>query len=110
MTEIKNLSYVDKVSKDSDSYNKLPAEIEKYNLSYSLYPNFNYHIGFSMKGCRFSCKFCVVPDKEGKPYKNSSIDNLLINPNGRNRLMLLDNDFFGKQVGEVTENHNADDD
>lgn len=78
-----------------DFFNRLPPEIEAENISYSLYPNCNYHIGFSMKGCRFACKFCCVPKKEGRPKVNSNIDNLLINPNGGNRLMLLDNDFFG---------------
>lgn len=78
-----------------DFFNRLPPEIETENASYSLYPNCNYHMGFSMKGCRFNCKFCCVPKKEGRPKVNSTIDDLLINPNGGNRLMLLDNDFFG---------------
>lgn len=78
-----------------DFYNKLPKEIEDSNISYSLYPKCNYHLGFSMKGCRFNCDFCCVPKKEGRPYNYNSIDELLINPNGGNRLMLLDNDFFG---------------
>jgi hypothetical protein len=78
-----------------DFYNKLPSEIENANPSYSLYPNCNYHIGFSMKGCRFNCKFCCVPKKEGRPYNYNSIDEILTNPNGGKRLMLLDNDFFG---------------
>src|SRR6476620_2708704 len=77
-----------------DFYNRLPAEIENENISYSLYPECDYHIGFSMKGCRFACKFCCVPKKEGRPKVNSSIDELLINPKGGNRLMLMDNDFF----------------
>lgn len=50
-----------------------------------------------MKGCRFNCPFCCVPKKEGRPKVNSTIDGLLLNPNGGNRLMLLDNDFFGGQ-------------
>lgn len=78
-----------------DFSNVLPPEIDKCIPSYSLYPDCNYHIGFSMKGCRFRCKFCCVPTKEGRPRVNSTIDNLLINPNGEDRLMLLDNDFFG---------------
>lgn len=78
-----------------DFYNRLPPEIEAENISYSLYPDCNYHIGFSMKGCRFACKFCCVPKKEGRPKINSTIDGLITNPNGGNRLMLLDNDFFG---------------
>ena len=78
-----------------DFKNRLPDEIEKCKPSFSLYPECNYHLGFSMKGCRFACKFCCVPQKEGRPSHNSNIDNLLLNPNGGDRLMLLDNDFFG---------------
>lgn len=78
-----------------DFYNTLPEEIAKCAPSYSLYPNCTYHLGFSMKGCRFNCKFCCVPKKEGRPKSNNTIDELLINPKGGNRLMLLDNDFFG---------------
>lgn len=78
-----------------DFYNRLPDEIEAMQPSYSLYPDCDYHLGFSMKGCRFACKFCCVPTKEGRPRINSAIDDLLINPNGGKRLMLLDNDFFG---------------
>lgn len=78
-----------------DFYNRLPIEIENTSISYSLYPGCNYHIGFSMKGCRFNCKFCCVPKKEGRPYNYNTIDEILTNPKGDNRLMLLDNDFFG---------------
>lgn len=78
-----------------DFTNKLPSEIASAKPSYSLYPKCDYHLGFSQKGCRLGCKFCCVPQKEGKPFANSSIPELLINPIGGNRLMLLDNDFFG---------------
>lgn len=84
-----------------DHYNQLPKKIINCNPSYTLYPDYKYHIGFSMKGCRFACKFCVVPKKEGKPKHNSSIDDLLLNPKGGNRLILLDNDFFGSPNWEV---------
>lgn len=78
-----------------DFFNRLPEEIESATPSYSPYPECKYHLGFSMKGCRFNCKFCCVPKKEGRPYNYNTIDEILINPNGGNRLMLLDNDFFG---------------
>lgn len=84
-----------------DFYNKLPSEIEAKSPSYSLYPNRDYHIGFSMKGCRFNCSFCCVPKKEGKPYKYNAIDEILINPNGGKKLVLLDNDFFGTGDWEI---------
>lgn len=78
-----------------DFFNKMPKNFEDATPSYSLYNDCNFHLGFSMKGCRFNCKFCCVPKKEGKPYNYNSIDEILINPNGGDRLMLLDNDFFG---------------
>lgn len=78
-----------------DFFNRLPEEIESSPVSYALYPKCGYHVGFSMKGCRFACKFCCVPKKEGRPYKYNVIDEILTNPNGGNKLMLLDNDFFG---------------
>lgn len=78
-----------------DFKNRLPSEIESCEPSYTLYPDYHYHLGFSMKGCRFNCKFCCVPQKEGRPKFNSHIDSLLLNPKGGDRLMLLDNDFFG---------------
>lgn len=78
-----------------DFKNRLPDAMATAEPSYTLYPDCTYHIGFSMKGCRLGCKFCCVPQKEGKPRTNSTIPNLLTNPRGGNRLMLLDNDFFG---------------
>lgn len=78
-----------------DFKNVLPTEIAVCPPSYTLYPDCDYHIGFSMKGCRFNCDFCCVPQKEGRPRPNATIDELLINPSATNRLILLDNDFFG---------------
>ena len=84
-----------------DFYNKLDGYLEASIPSYSLYPDCFYHVGFSMKGCRFNCSFCCVPKKEGRPYLDSNIDEILINPNGENRLMLLDNDFFGGENWKI---------
>ncbi len=84
-----------------DFYNKLDQDMEAAIPSYSLYPDCRYHLGFSMKGCRFNCSFCCVPKKEGRPYLDSNIDEILINQSGGNRLMLLDNDFFGGENWKV---------
>jgi hypothetical protein len=46
---------------------------------YSVYPNYTASIGFTQRGCRLRCGFCVVPKKEGA-----------------NKGELLDNDFFGQ--------------
>lgn len=78
---------------------KLPKEIEECTPDYSLY-NIDYNIGFTSRGCRRKCSFCIVPKKEGKIHSVSSIKKLLTNPKSTN-LMLLDNDFFGNPQWEL---------
>ena len=39
--------------------------IETLDQDYSLYPKWRQSIGFTQRGCRLRCKFCVVPRKEG---------------------------------------------
>jgi hypothetical protein len=66
---------------------------ERYD--YSDYPNYQNSIGFTKRGCRLSCKFCVVPQKEGKPYFLNSIYDIWRGAPYPRKLHLLDNDFFG---------------
>ena len=42
-------------------------------VSYDDYPSFTASLGFTQRGCRLSCKFCVVPGKEGKPLSVATI-------------------------------------
>ena len=42
-------------------------------LDYSFYPDYEFSLGFTQRGCRLKCKFCVVPTKEGKNKSVSSI-------------------------------------
>ena len=72
---------------------RLPNEIDTVVPDYSLY-NYPHNIGFTMRGCRFKCSFCVVPEKEGKPKSSNTIAELWTQRKS-NFLMLLDNDFFG---------------
>jgi hypothetical protein len=65
-------------------------------LDYSLYPDFSGSIGFTQRGCRLSCKFCVVPQKEGKNKSASTIAEIWRGPGFKKHLHLLDNDFFGQ--------------
>ena len=75
----------------------LPPEMDQIDPDYSLY-DYEHNIGFSARGCRFKCGFCVVPQKEGKPSFISSIGKLMTNKSGSLCLKLLDNDFFGSPV------------
>ena len=62
---------------------------------YSIYPDYMNSIGFLLRGCRLKCKFCVVPQKEGKPFSNMRVFDLWRGYPFPRNLHLLDNDFFG---------------
>jgi len=71
----------------------LPPEIEAMQPDYTFY-NYPHSIGFTMRGCRFNCKFCVVPKKEGRPKPFNTIEEIWTNRKS-DFIVLLDNDFFG---------------
>jgi hypothetical protein len=64
-------------------------------IDYTDYPEVDYSIGFTQRGCRLRCKFCVVPTKEGKAVSNSTISEIWRGDGHPRKLHLLDNDFFG---------------
>lgn len=77
----------------------LPAEIDSLQPDYSLYPGIDYRTayGFLTRGCIRHCKWCLVPKKEGyvKPYMD--IEQIAIN--GRNRVVLMDNNILAIDYG-----------
>lgn len=89
-----------------DIKKEMPPEIEAMTPDYSLY-DYPHNIGFTMRGCRLVCSFCVVPEKEGKPYSTNTIGELWTQRDS-DFLILLDNDFFGnpewaKRIEELQE-------
>jgi hypothetical protein len=65
------------------------------HVDYSGYPDFQESIGFTQRGCRLKCKFCVVPRKEGKPVSIGTIPQIWRGEGHPKKLHILDNDFFG---------------
>ena len=63
---------------------------------YSIYPEFTASMGFTQRGCRLKCGFCVVPKKEGKNAHEMAISDLWRGEGHPRHLLLLDNDFFGQ--------------
>ena len=80
--------------------------LEEYeHYDYSIYPEYQWSIVFTQRGCRLNCGFCVVPKKEGKPKSINSIWDIWREGTDR-AVVLLDNDFFGQElwrerIGEI---------
>lgn len=58
--------YAEKIVKGGTGYKiyeDLPEEIENTFPDYSIYPQYDFAIGFLTRGCIRSCPWCVVPKK-----------------------------------------------
>jgi len=63
---------------------------------YSIYPEYRFSLGFTQRGCRMNCAFCVVPRKEGKPKATGkTIAEIWRGEPWPKKVVLLDNDHFG---------------
>lgn len=63
---------------------------------YSIYPGWRQSIGFTQRGCRLACGFCVVNKKEGKVREEQTVLDLWRGDPWPREIILLDNDFFGQ--------------
>jgi hypothetical protein len=69
-------------------------------VDYAIAPRFTASLGFTQRGCRFKCKFCVVPGKEGRPVPAQTIAQIWRGDGHPRKIHLLDNDFFGSPLWE----------
>lgn len=51
---------------DNDVCGKLPSDIETMKPDYSIYPEYDFAIAMTTRGCPRGCPFCVVGKKEGR--------------------------------------------
>lgn len=72
--------------------NNLPAKMEYVVPDYSLYPDMDYSLGFTTRGCIRNCPFCMVPRIEGyiREHKHPEIFH---NPD-YDKVVLMDNNFL----------------
>lgn len=66
------------------------------HCDYTGYPDFDASIGYTQRGCRSRCAFCVVPAKEGKNRATATIAEIWRGAPHPRHIHLLDNDFFGQ--------------
>ena len=75
---------------------------------YADCPRWTSSIGFTQRGCRLRCPFCVVPRKEGAIGSGRTIAQIWRGEPWPRHVLLLDNDFFGhpdwpKRVRELND-------
>lgn len=91
----------------------LESNLEAHGIStlqqdYTIYPNETRSIGFTQRGCRLRCSFCVVPKKEGTMREEKTVAEIWRGEPWPRELILLDNDFFGQpnwraRIAEIRE-------
>ena len=79
----------------------LPDEVEHIMPDYSLYPDIDFSLGFTSRGCINDCGFCVVPKIEGCYKENAPIKEFH-NPEFE-KLILLDNNILAGKKDKIRE-------
>lgn len=81
-------------------YQDLPEEIDQTLPDYSIYPQYDFAIGFLSRGCIRNCPWCVVPKKEGKIRQYDDIERIA---QGRKKVVLMDNNFLANDLEFIRE-------
>jgi len=71
----------------------LPAEIDRMQPDYDLYPKCDYYLGFTSRGCIRHCPFCIVPIKEGN-YKTVCHVSEICHGENFTKCVLMDNNIL----------------
>ncbi len=73
---------------DKSKNHSLPPEMERMFPDYSLYPQYNYAVSMTSRGCPNGCGFCHVCAKEGRcSYKVADVSDFW---NGQKEIRVLD--------------------
>lgn len=95
---ITNADVVCKGGTGYDIKKTLPYYIDRMQPDYSLYPDIgeNLAYGFLTRGCPNHCKWCVVPEKEGKVAPYMDIEEV---SQDRQNVILMDNNILASEYG-----------
>lgn len=73
---------------DKSNHKNLPPEIEKMFPDYSIYPQFDFAVSMTSRGCPRGCSFCHVASKEGRcSVKVADVSDFW---NGQKEIRILD--------------------
>lgn len=83
-----------------DMHAVLPAEIDRLQPDYSIYPQVDNKTayGFLTRGCPNKCRWCVVPLKEGNVHPYMDIDEITLDGQ-RPNIILMDNNVLACDYG-----------
>lgn len=73
---------------DQNKSNRLPPEVEAMFPDYSIYPQYDYAVSMTSRGCPNSCPWCHVWAKEGK--RSEKVANVCDFWNGQKEIKILD--------------------
>lgn len=73
---------------DKERHKNLPPEIEKMFPDYSIYPQFDFAVSMTSRGCPRNCSFCHVVNKEGRA--SIKVANVSDFWNGQKEIKVLD--------------------
>lgn len=76
---------------------KLTEEIDSMFPDYSIYPECDYAIGYLTRGCIRSCRWCIVPKKEGKISAYRTWEKIV--RKDTDKLVLMDNNILASDHG-----------
>lgn len=94
-----SLTQLGKIIKGGTGYNlttQLPIEVDNMLPDYNIYNIKDKAYGFLTRGCNHNCKWCIVPQKEGKVKPYRDIEEIL---QGRNKAILMDNNILATDYG-----------
>lgn len=95
---ITNTDQIEKGGTGYDLSKMLSADIDRSIPDYDLY-NVDKKLayGFLTRGCPNKCKWCIVPQKEGKMKPYMDIEEVAVN--GRKNIILMDNNVLASDYG-----------
>lgn len=93
-----NAGEIEKGGTGYDVSKQLPPPMERMTPDYDLY-NVDRFLayGFLTRGCPNRCKWCIVPKKEGPIAPYMDVEDIAVN--GRNNLILMDNNILASNYG-----------
>ena len=78
-----------------DLKKQLPPEIDSMPPDYSIYPDCDYDLGFTTRGCIRNCPFCIVRKKEGR-FRIYEHPSQFHEPDHK-KIVLMDNNILANQ-------------